>query len=153
MPQAICFAVIVCMLVVNASAQTGREKTRIQLPAQEGSAPLGKKEHLKNLTEKVFPQVKMSQTQKVKVAKIFDDFLSKVESQQKSGVRITKELMDETIAVKDAQLKATLSADQIKDLVRAERSVTVVRPHLQVQDQLRKRGPKVEAPARKSVNK
>lgn len=153
MSQAILIAVITFILAADASAQTGREKTRIQLPPQEGSAPLGKKEHLKNLNENVLPRVKMSQTQKVKVTKIFDDFFSKVEAQQKSGTPITKELMDQTIAAKDAQLKATLNAEQIKDLIRAERSIVVISPHVKMQEHLRKQGPQKEMPARKSANR
>lgn len=153
MSQAILIVVITFILAADASAQTGREKTRIQLPTQEGSATLGKKEQLKNLNENVFPRVKMSQVQKTKVTKIFDDFFSKVEAQKKSGTPITKELMDKTIAAKDAQLKAILNAEQIKDLVRAERSIVMESPHGKMQEHLRKQGPPKEMPARKSGNR
>lgn len=151
MLQAISLGMIVFFLATNAGAQTGRERTRIPVPVQEGFAPPGKQEQIKNFQEKVLPRVQLSQTQKVKVAKIYDDFFSTIDAQKKSGARISKELMDKTIAAKDAQLKATLNPEQIKDLVRAERSLPVAKPHEQMQEYMKKQGAPKNAQMRKPV--
>ena len=147
--QAICLSLIVFVLANNASAQAGRERTKIPVPVQEGFAPPGKEQQLKNFQEKVLPRIQLSQSQKVKVAKIYDDFFTTIEVQKKSGNRITKDLMDKTIAAKDAQLKATLTAEQIKDLVRAERSLPVVKPHEQMQEYFKKQSAPKNAQMRK----
>ncbi len=149
MLQAICLSLIVFVLANNASAQAGRERTKIPVPVQEGFAPPGKEQQLKNFQEKVLPRIQLSQSQKVKVAKIYDDFFTTIEVQKKSGNRITKDLMDKTIAAKDAQLKATLTAEQIKDLVRAERSLPVVKPHEQMQEYFKKQSAPKNAQMRK----
>jgi len=149
MLQAICLSLIVFVLANNASAQAGRERTKIPVPVQEGFAPPGKEQQLKNFQEKVLPRIQLSQSQKVKVAKIYDDFFTTIEVQKKSGNRITKDLMDKTIAAKDAQLKATLTAEQIKDLVRAERSLPVVKPHEKMQEYFKKQSAPKNAQMRK----
>lgn len=149
MLQAICLSLIVFVLANNASAQAGRERTKIPVPVQEGFAPPGKEQQLKNFQEKVLHRIQLSQSQKVKVAKIYDDFFTTIEVQKKSGNRITKDLMDKTIAAKDAQLKATLTAEQIKDLVRAERSLPVVKPHEQMQEYFKKQSAPKNAQMRK----
>lgn len=136
-----------------ANAQTGREQTKLNLSKPESIKPPGKTEHLQQFDKYVLPALKISQAQKVQVVKIYDDFLTLVETQKSSGKPLSRDLMDQTIAAKDQKLKAVISVEQFNELKKAERSVPPFRPDLATQEKLRKANPNVARPEKKSEHK
>lgn len=104
----------------------------IAQPPQPGKPP-NAEERVQYVTEKMEKELKLSSTQKEKVAAAYKDFFSAIEKQRtKDGKQappppppppVSKEIADKLSSERDAKIKTALSADQYQKYIVLEKSM------------------------------
>ena len=111
----------VCLLFVFAKAQ----------PPMPGK-PHNAEEGVKQVTEKMEKDLKLSSSQKEKVTAAYKDFFSEMEKQSSKDSKqppmpppppVRKEVADKLSGERDAKIKAVLSADQYQKYIALEKTM------------------------------
>ncbi len=101
-------------------------------PPQPGKPP-NPEERLKEVTEKIDMELKLSSTQKEKITKAYRDFFAEMEKQRSKDGKpmppppppppINKEMADKLSGERDLKIKAALSVDQYQKYTALERTL------------------------------
>ena len=105
---------------------------------QQPPKPPSPEERLKHVSEKISKEITLSAAQKTKVETAYKDFFAEIDKlRNKNGKKeppppppppVSKEDADKLSSLRDAKIKAALSADQYKKYAAMEQSLRPTRP-------------------------